>query len=121
MEFWITAERSQMSPQLINKKLRNTLNDRSDVELCLVSTNTGLRGIDPTVLVATVAATGTAIGALIGGMFKVLGQKSANRIVLRGKKGWQLEVPANISSKQFEETIKILKELDQEKLNLTIE
>jgi hypothetical protein len=121
MDFWILMENSQMLPHSLEKELNHLLHDRNDVNLNLIKLDAGLKGIDPTVLVATVAATGTAFGALIGGLFKILGQNSAKRILLRGKQGWQIEVPANISSKKFEEVIKILKDLDQERVNLIIQ
>lgn len=121
MEFWIVVDKSQMSLQLIKKELSITLNGRQDVELKLKKSKTTFRGIDPTVLVAIVATTGTAIGALIGGLFKILGQNSANRIVLQGKEGWRIEIPANISSEKLEEVITRLQELDQGKVKLTIE
>jgi hypothetical protein len=72
------------------------------------------RGLDPTILVAIVGATGTAVGALIAGLLQLVNGKKDEKIVLRTSSGMTIEFPANLSSKRLDEMINKLKQLEDE-------
>jgi hypothetical protein len=76
------------------------------------------RSIDPTVLVALVAATGTAMGALITGILKIAAHGKASTIVMYGKSGRRLEIPADLPADRVREFAQIARDLDLERLEL---
>ena len=78
------------------------------------------RGLDPTILVAIVGATGTGVGALIAGLLQLINGKQDERIVLRSSNGKSIEFPANISPKKLDEMINKLKELEDEKFQILL-
>jgi hypothetical protein len=51
------------------------------------------RTIDPTVLVAIVGVSGTALGALISELLKLAQQKKGQQVVIQGKNGAKLGMP----------------------------
>jgi len=78
------------------------------------------RGLDPTVLVAVVGATGTAVGALVAGMFQLISGKKDERIVLRLSNGASIEFPADLPPKKLDEIINKIKALDDEKYQILL-
>ncbi len=120
MEMWIVVDERQGSVESIAAQLRSECPDDAEVQLSVKQPNEEFRGADPATIVAVVAAAGTAFGALIGGMLRICEQVSAQKIVLRGKGGLHLEVPADTSSEKLDELIGKLRELDQEKIKITI-
>jgi hypothetical protein len=76
------------------------------------------RGIDPTVLVAIVGATGTAIGGLIAGLFQLVSGRKDEKIVLKSSKGATIEFPASLSSQKLDELILKLNQLEEDKYQI---
>ena len=70
--------------------------------------------IDPTVLVALIGTGGAALTALIQGILQILTPKQT--LVLRGKSGRSLEVPASTSKEKLLELVDTVKELDVEEI-----
>ena len=61
--------------------------------------------LDPSVLVAIVGVSGTALGALVSELLKIAQQKGGQTIVLQGKDGSRLEIPAGTSSARIDELV----------------
>jgi hypothetical protein len=78
------------------------------------------RGMDPTVLVAIVGATGTGIGGLIAGLFQLISGRKDEKIVLRSSKGATIEFPANLSSQRLDELILKLNQLEEDKYQILL-
>jgi hypothetical protein len=78
------------------------------------------RGLDTTILVAIVGATGTGVGALIAGLFQLITGKKDEKIVLRTSGGMTIEFPASLSAKRLDEMIDKLKQLEDEKLHILL-
>jgi hypothetical protein len=78
------------------------------------------RGLDPTILVAIVGATGTAIGGLVAGLFQLVNGKKDERIVLRSSKGATIEFPANLSSQELDELILKVNQLEADKYQILL-
>jgi hypothetical protein len=76
------------------------------------------RGIDPTVLVALVGAGGTALGALLTGLFKVREVAKSGQLVIVGSSGRRLEIPAEASREDVDFYVQKAIELDIEKVVL---
>ncbi len=78
----------------------------------------GTRSLDPTTMIALVGAGSTALGALIAGLLRVAEKRNTKKIVIQGKSGRKIEVPADISEEQIKLLVEIAKELDIEKITL---
>lgn len=78
------------------------------------------RGLDPTILVAIVGATGTGIGSLIVGLFQLVSGQKDEKIVLRSSKGATIEFPANLSSQKLDELILRLNQLEEDKYQILL-
>lgn len=72
----------------------------------------GERGIDASVLVALVGASGTALGVLLSGLLKIREQAKAGQIVLVGSSGRRIEVPVDTSPEMIKELVKRAQQLD---------
>jgi hypothetical protein len=78
-----------------------------------------VRTIDPTVLVACVSAIGTALGALIGGLLKVAQMASTRKIVIQGRDGTRIEIPADTQDDRIDEIVRRAKDLDIQRIQLS--
>jgi hypothetical protein len=88
------------------------------IELDLQDRRRNTRGIDPTVLVAVVSVTGTALGALISGVIQIANTSRHSKIILQAKGGSRLEIPSNTPSEKIDELIDKLKQMDIEHIHL---
>ena len=90
-----------------------TLELRKQNTRCL---NTGL---DPAVLVAIIGVFNVGLTALIAGLFRVIDKRGKKgNIVLVGKTGRRIEIPAGMSDKEISILIEKAKELDIETLRI---
>ena len=73
--------------------------------------------VDTTVIVAIVAGISTIIGALIPGLISIIQSKKENErldIYIKGKDGWEMKIPKNISIEDIEK-IERLKDILSDK------
>jgi hypothetical protein len=82
-----------------------------DGQFRLAGQTSAFRSLDPSVLVAVVGASGTALGALLGGLLAVAKQKHSNKIVIRGKSA-SLEVPADTSLQKIDALLERIREME---------
>lgn len=94
--------------------------DFPHVELRTVSGSDRLRLPDATIVVALVAATGSAMVALVTGILKLLEKRqlSKGRIVVTGSAGNAIEFPADTPKERIVELLEIAKELDAPKISV---
>jgi predicted ribonuclease YlaK len=85
----------------------------ADVTLSTHKALARTRGLEPTLLVAIVGAAGAGLGALIAGLFQVLREKSAKRIVIQAANGRRMEFPAGLSEAEINVLVEKLKMLDE--------
>jgi hypothetical protein len=88
------------------------------IELELHESRPNKRGVDPTILVAVVSFTGTALGALISGLLQIANASRQSKIILQGKNGTRLEVPANTPPDKIDELIDKLRMIETEHIHL---
>lgn len=77
-----------------------------------------LRTLDPTVVVALVTMTGTALGALVTGLLQIAQAISREKIVLETKDGLHIEIEARNARKRIPELIKLVKSMEIERIRL---
>jgi hypothetical protein len=106
------------SVELLKDDLDEALGADSGVDLRLDSPGKepDRSPIDPTVLVAVVAAAGAGLPKLIECLFGLLSSKE--KIVLKGKSGRSIEVPANTPDVRLREFIGMARTLDVEEITL---
>jgi len=105
---------SQLVPAQILKSSLEKLDDwsRHKISLSLRCTDSAVRGIDSTVLVALVGIAGTAAGSLISGILQVLKEKHSAKIILQTRSGQRLEMPATLSLEEIDGLIQKLHSLE---------
>lgn len=115
----ITIRSAAGSMELLKNDLQDALGGASDINLQLASTSTNSDRsvIDPTVLVALVGAVGAGLPTLIEALFGLLTSKE--KIVLTGKSGRSIEVPADTPSDRLREFIGLARTLDVEEITLS--
>lgn len=119
MEIVIKSSEEIAAPAEMKKYLESLPAIKSnDLTLLLGKSKTRLRGIEPTVLVAVVGATGAGLGALIAGLFQFLQRRSAKTIIMQTASGERLEFPADMKSEEIDLLIEKLKNLDMRKITL---
>ncbi len=89
-----------------------------DVQFRLAGQTPTFRSLDPAVLVAVVGASGTALGALLGGLLAVAKQKHSNKIVIRGKNA-SLEVPADTPLQRIDALLERIRQLENPQVILS--
>jgi hypothetical protein len=109
---------SASGPSACKEGLEDALGADSGVELRLDSPSTApdRSAIDPAVLVAVVAAAGAGLPKLIECLFGMLTSKE--KVVLKGKGGGSIEVPANTPDDRLRQLIGMAKTLDVEEVTL---
>jgi hypothetical protein len=114
----ILIRREGGSIELLKDDLDEVLGQESSVSLHLKTPDAELErsAIDPTVLVALIAAAGVGLPKLIEGLFGLLTTKE--KIVLKGKSGRSVEIPANTPDDRLPELIDMAKELDVAEITL---
>lgn len=90
---------------------------RDRPEFRLPNPQTLFRSIEPTVVVAVVAASATALAAFITGVLAVVKQHNAKRIVIRSK-GKEIEVPYGTSPEKMKEVLRVLSKMDQPTIHI---
>jgi hypothetical protein len=88
-----------------------------EIELNL-SQQTNKRGVDPTILVASIGGAGTLLGALITGLFQILKEARTSKLVIVGASGRKVEIPANASNEELARAIEAARVLDAERISL---
>jgi hypothetical protein len=78
------------------------------------------RGIDATVLVAIVGAAGTAVGAVIAGVIQIAQKSRCKKIVLQGKGGQRIEVPADTDLQKIKEFVDEVRRMDADKIRIAL-
>lgn len=103
----------------LNRRLESQTGWGEDlIKLELEPNTSNTRGIDPTVLVAIVSVTGTALGALISGLVQLAQASRQQRIILQGKDGSRLEIPSNTPPEKIDEMIGKLQMVNVEHIHL---
>ncbi|MEM6735379.1 MAG: hypothetical protein AAF620_04845 [Bacteroidota bacterium] len=74
------------------------------------------RAIDTALLVAIVGVLGTSLGAIITGVFNVLKTTESQKIIIVGKSGRKIEVPASTSKADLDEIIELSKSIDVDRI-----
>jgi hypothetical protein len=111
----ITVSSNELAPEEIRDLLMAGEEQRG-LALELRGPPPSYRYVDPTVLVAIVGATGTALGALIAGALRVVERTAGEKIVLIGSSGRQIQVPRGTTGPELDEFIKKARELDVEEI-----
>lgn len=111
-ESYITIVSDAMGAENLKLELDASIPSMDNIEL-QVERN---REIATTVLVAVVGAASAAIGALIAGLFKVAAAKGAQRIILHGRSGRKIEVPADTPTEKISDLIESARELDVDRV-----
>ena len=76
------------------------------------------RGDDPSILMALVGTAGTALGALIGGILRVMERTKQKKLVIKGRSGREIEVIGDVSRSELEQFVTIAKDLDVERIEI---
>ncbi|HBE40308.1 MAG TPA: hypothetical protein DDW27_03745 [Bacteroidales bacterium] len=115
--FQIAIDANIMSCLDLRKRLEALISkSHTDILLEIRKPEIRTRGIDPTILVATVGAIGAGLGALITGLLKIAQGSSAKRIIIQSRKGARIEFPADMKSDQIDVLIDKLIKLDADKI-----
>jgi hypothetical protein len=122
MKLHITLDSERLKPEELKRLLEGQLDPNDDqIVLDVRKRELIFRGLDPNVLVAIVAAAGTALGALITGVVEVAKQTSAKTIVIQSKNGSKLEFPAHMPSEEIDKLIEKVKKLDEDVYKILLE
>jgi len=92
----------------------------TNIDLDLKHSDVHLKGIDPTVLNASIGLGGAVLGALITGLLGILNSKHGQTIEIESKSGAKIKMPANASSEQIDLLIAKIKELDKDEWKLML-
>lgn len=93
MEWRIRIDPADAVMRVIGSNIRSS----RDVALDLRTTPFSVRGIDPTILVAVVGATGAGMGALLSALGGLAAARHAQHVVLTGNDGSSLELPVELA------------------------
>ena len=111
------------SAEELNALMKNQEVAESDFELAVEEEPEGTRSLDPTVLVALIGGGATILSTVITGVvnsllavYKNSEAKGKRQIVLRGKNGRELSIPADTPTDKIQEYMKLLKELEIDEL-----
>lgn len=96
------------------------------LEGCEVIQNAGIvvsklekRALETAILVATISATGVALGALIKGFLAIARGLNQRKITIKGRLGGSIEIPADTSSEKIDELIEKVRALDSPYISLS--
>lgn len=116
--------RIQVDPSILSieelKEYLETMNSVNEGTFALEirRVDSRVRAIETTVLIAIIGTLGTALGALIGGLLKVAQMASTKKIVIQGRDGTRIEVPADLDDDRIDAIIRRAKELDIQQIQL---
>lgn len=74
------------------------------------------RSAEAALLIAIVGAAGTGLGALITGILKLAAEKGSRRIIIQGKSGRRIELPADAPTAEIERIVIAAKDLDVDRI-----
>lgn len=114
----ITIESPDTLSVVMKERLKETLPENSDITLVLRPSGDEIRSIDPTVLVAIVGTASTAIGALIGGLFKIMEKTKEQTVIITGKSGRKIEITGKPTQELLDHCVMIAKELDVDQIEI---
>jgi hypothetical protein len=114
MEPYITLNSKDLSPEALRDLLAPEVAQVTHIHLEIRR----FRLPETAVLIAIVGSIGTGLGALITGVLKVAAQKGASTVVLQGRSGRKVEVPANTPLDKIGEYVQLAKQLDVERIEL---
>ena len=119
--FYILSE--DHSAEELEGFMKAQLAEDSAVEVALEEEAEGTRSLDPSVLVAIVGGgvklLTTALTSLVSiflAEYKGKADKSNRQIVLKGKNGREIQIPADTPTEKIQEYIQLVKELEMEEL-----
>lgn len=116
MEPYITIQSQQSSASELHQMLAPALSEAADTRLEVKQ----FRAAETAVLVAVVGALGTGLGALITGILKVAAEKGRAAIVLQGRSGRRVEVPADSPPERIAEYVELAKTLDVGRIEVEV-
>lgn len=114
----ILIKSSLISVHEIKKDLDKSKLINESISLQIKPNSQQIRGIDSTVLVAIISAASTAFGALIAGLLKIAQEHNHNKIVIVGKFGRKIEIPANTKPEMLNKFVEIAEQLDSNLIEL---
>ena len=106
------------SNQLV-ELLKDEIGD--NIKLTSTKGRSKTRGLEPAVVTAIIGAGGMALGALIGGLIKIVLQNKSNRITLVGKSGRRIDIPADYTNEKITSLIKHCRDIDLERIVVSCE
>ena len=77
-----------------------------------------LRGVEPSILIALISSTGLVLTTLIGCVMKLALSKNAQKIVIQGKDGERVEVPADTSENKLDSYIRKAQEISINRITI---
>lgn len=111
------------SAEELNALMKNQEAAEAGFELAIEEEPEGTRSLDPTVLVALIGGGATLVSTVITGVvnsllavYKNSKEKEKRQIVLKGKNGRELSIPADTPPDKIQEYMKLLKELEIDEL-----
>lgn len=103
---------------VMKELLKEALPEGLDITLVLRPSREGVRNIDPTVLVAIVGMAGTAVGALLGGLFKIMEKTKEQTVTITGKSGRKIQITGKPTQELLDHYVQIAKELDVDRIEV---
>jgi hypothetical protein len=114
MEHYISIQSASHSADELEALLTSDIGSDAGVRLQVNRS----RAVETAVLAAAVGVVGAGLGALIRGLLNVAAQKRASKIVVQGRSGRKLEVPANTPVDEIAALIELTKEIDVDQIEL---
>jgi hypothetical protein len=121
VEIFISGGDVGLRPANLQVALAEELGPNSGVVLTIRRSEIQFRGIDSTILVASVTAIGTALGAIIGGLLRIAQEAKTRKVVIQGRRGQRLEIPADTDPHELDRWIDCVKRLDSEDLKISFD
>lgn len=109
---------SQISPGDLKHALSQEYVSDDEITLEIRQSARRLRGVEPAVLVAIVGAAGTALGALVAGVLRLAQDKGSQKIIIVGRSGARIEIPASTQPEMLDKYVDMAKGLDIERIHL---
>ena len=121
MEFQISTHGGQRIAEDLRKALSQELQSNSDIEVRICRSGIAFRSIEPSIMVASVSALGSALGAVVGGLLRIAQERTSRKIVIQGSKGQKIEIPADMPSCEIDRILERLKDLDGQPLKVSLD
>ena len=112
----VIVKSSSVSSASLMELLQTQLTGEEGVKLELRAGTSLFRPIDATVLIAVISAGSAVLTSLIAGALAIAAKKKSERVVLRGRSGRSLEIPADTPLPQVKQYAELVKELDLESI-----